>query len=245
MQGLIDTHFHLDMYKNHAEIFEYLNDNHIYTLVMTNSPGVYLGCKQMYNRGKYVRIALGFHPLNNELQSSDFEDFLRILPQVDYVGEIGLDFSGTNGVNKQRQIEYFDIITEKCSYMNKLMSVHIRQAEDIACEIIEKYRPAKCIIHWYNGNIVQLNRLIECGCYFSVNGNMAVSKKGLIQNIPRNRILIESDGPYSKIDGKKFQPQMLLREYEIIARTLNEPNLISIVYDNFRNVLTMNASKCE
>lgn len=37
MKGLIDTHFHLDMYKNHAEIFEYLNEKHIYTLAMTNS----------------------------------------------------------------------------------------------------------------------------------------------------------------------------------------------------------------
>lgn len=31
----------------------------------------------------------------------------------------------------------------------------------------------------------------------------------VILNIPKNRILIESDGPYSKVSGKKYSPEML------------------------------------
>lgn len=237
MQGLIDTHFHLDMYKNHADIFSYLNEKHIYTLSMTNSPGVYLGCNQLYGRGKYVKFAMGFHPLNSELRDSDFHDFLRLLPKVDYIGEIGLDFSGKKGLPKDKQVSYFDRIMEKCSEMNKLMSVHIRNAEDIAIYVVEKYAPLKCIIHWYTGNSKQLERLIQCGCYFSINGNMAITSADLLNQIPKNKILIESDGPYSKVDGKKYRPELLLREYDIIARTLNEPDLVSIVYSNFRDIL--------
>ena len=42
MIGLIDTHFHLDMYKKYDEIFQYLEVEKQYTLCMTNSPGVFL-----------------------------------------------------------------------------------------------------------------------------------------------------------------------------------------------------------
>ena len=40
MRGLIDTHFHLDMYRNYEEVFHYLEKEKQYTLCMTNSPGV-------------------------------------------------------------------------------------------------------------------------------------------------------------------------------------------------------------
>ena len=40
MIGLIDTHFHLDMYKKYDEIFQYLEVEKQYTLCMTNSPGI-------------------------------------------------------------------------------------------------------------------------------------------------------------------------------------------------------------
>lgn len=236
MEGLIDTHFHLDMYKNHAEIFEYLNEKHIYTLAMTNSPGVYLACKQLYNKGKYVKFAMGFHPLNQELKKSDLVEFMDLLPITNYIGEIGMDFSGNGGLPKDIQIICFDKIVKQCTYMNKLMSVHIRKAEDVAIDIIKKYEPSKCIIHWFTGNTDQLERLIQCGCYFSINGNM-VKSTDLINRIPRNKILVESDGPYSKVKGKRYRPDLLVLEYEIIARTLNEPELISIVYNNFRNLL--------
>ena len=60
----------------------------------------------------------------------------------------------------------------------------------------------------------------------------------LIMNIPKDRIVIESDGPYSKVKGKKYSPEMLRDEYEVIARALKEPNLIKIVWDNFSRILT-------
>lgn len=237
MKGLIDTHFHLDMYKNHAEIFEYLNEKHIYTLAMTNSPGIYQACKQLYNKGKYVKFAMGFHPLNNELKAADLAEFMYLLPTTNYVGEIGVDFSRNEGFPKDIQIMYFDKIVQQCTYMDKLMSVHIRKAEDVAIDIIKKYEPSKCIIHWFTGNADQMERLIRCGCYFSINGNMAIASSDLINRIPRNRILVESDGPFSKVNGERYRPELLIFEYEVIAHVLNEPELISIVYNNFFNLL--------
>ena len=60
----------------------------------------------------------------------------------------------------------------------------------------------------------------------------------VLNEIPRKRILIESDGPYSTVNGVKYKPQLLKTEYELIAKVLNEPELIQIVYDNFKTILT-------
>lgn len=66
---------------------------------------------------------------------------------------------------------------------------------------------------------------------------MVRTSSNLLSQIPPDHLLIESDGPFSKVDGKKYNPELLLREYEIIALALNKSNLISTVYENFRRLL--------
>jgi len=39
--NLIDTHFHLDFYRDHKYWYDYINQNRQYTLCVTNTPGVY------------------------------------------------------------------------------------------------------------------------------------------------------------------------------------------------------------
>lgn len=237
MKNLIDSHFHLDMYRDHALIFEYLNASQIYTLCMTNSPGTYVSCRNLYNKGKYVKFALGFHPLNECLTERDFKSFIMLLPDANYIGEIGLDYSKKTALSTEKQKIYFSQIVERGSALNKLMSIHIRKAETDATEIIGLYKPKKCIIHWFTGNAMRLQELLDLGCFFSINANMALKNPTLINQIPKDKVLIESDGPYSKVDGKPFRPEYLLREYEIIAKTINEPNLIELVYGNFDRLL--------
>lgn len=238
MQGLIDTHFHLDMYRNYAELYKYIDQEKQYTLCVTNSPGVFLSCKRMFGESKYIKFALGFHPLKDDLKEKDLDDFMYLLPQTEYVGEIGLDFSRKTGMSKDKQMEYFDRIVEVCAKKNKIMSVHIREAEKEALRIIDKWRPRRCVLHWFTGSLYEQQKFAELGCYFSINANM-LSNVDKIYAVPKGRILVESDGPYSKVDGKKYEPSYLLREYELIAKALEEPDLINVVYSNFKTLLTM------
>ena len=237
MTNLIDTHFHLDKYKNHKEIFEYLNKKKIYTLCMTDSPGIYVTCKRLYSNGKYVRHALGFHPLNNELTDKDFSEFLRLLPSADYIGEVGLDFSNKKGLPKDRQVNCFEIIVRQCTRLNKLMSIHSNCAVDEIIRILSIFNPKRCMIHWFTGTEQQLKELVELGCYFSINTNMAMSNPELIRLIPLDRVLIESDGPYTRVNEQRYNPRLLALEYKIIANALKNTELIATVYNNFGNIL--------
>ena len=54
MINLIDTHFHLDFYKDHKEIYKKINELKQYTICVTNSPEVYEECQRIYFNTKYV-----------------------------------------------------------------------------------------------------------------------------------------------------------------------------------------------
>lgn len=239
MTKFIDIHFHLDFYKNHKAVYDRINQLEQYTLCMTNSPGVYLSCKNLYPETKYLRFALGFHPLEAKLTGKDFYDFLTLARNVNYVGEVGLDFSGSPATSKESQVEYFESIVKMCTQNNKLLSVHLRKSENTAIQIIEKYKPKKCILHWFAGTIKQLNTLAELGCFFSINSNMVKTTVGCdkLKRIPKNRILVESDGPFTKVGSQKFSPELLTSVYKEISNGISESNLAELVYANFREVL--------
>lgn len=236
MINLIDTHFHLDFYKDHKDIYKKINELKQYTICMTNSPEVYQECQKLYFNTKYLKFALGFNPKEKHSTES-FILFQNKFKGADYIGEVGLDFSKAYKNTKIEQIEIFSKIVEMCANVNKLLSVHLRYSEDIAIEIIKKYMPKKCIIHWFSGSEEQLKKLIGLDCYFSINANMIDKDK--IKIIPRNRILIESDGPFTKVKGKKYEPVLLKEQYNLTAKFLQIENFEQLVYNNFKEILTI------
>lgn len=232
IEKLVDTHFHLDYYKNHSELYQTINTLQQYTLCMTNSPGVFVSCKHLYAETKYLKFALGFHPQNQSLSSKDFNDFLMLLNQTKYVGEIGLDFSSTKFIKHELQIKYFEKIIEICSAEDKLISVHLRKAESEAIRIIQNYQPRKCIIHWFSGSVSQLEELVSLGCYFSINSNMVQNTKNheKFLKIPLDKVLVESDGPFTKILSRKYTPDQLINVYQVIGSHFGIPEFINQVY---------------
>lgn len=238
MKGLIDTHFHLDHYRNYREQAKRINELEQYTICVTNSPGIFYSCKRMLPESQYLRHAIGFHPQESTLKKNDLSDFLKLLDGTRYVGEIGLDFSKRANNDFDFQIYAFERIVERCSKESKIMTVHVRTAEREAYDILAKYQPQKCIIHWYTGNKDFLQKLVKLGCYFSINSNMVQSVNAeKYKIIPQNRILMESDGPYTKISGKKYDPTLLLDAYERVACFYEDKDLAKHVFNNFKRIL--------
>lgn len=240
MKYLIDTHFHLDHYKNYMEIAETINSLQQYTIAVTNSPGVFLSCKNIFPENDFLKFAIGFHPQETQLSSVDLNDFIKLISRTNYVGEVGLDYSKKTFMEPAFQKECFDKIVECCASKNKVVSIHIRKAEEDAIHILEKYKPKKAIIHWYTGSEEHLRKLLELNCYFSINSNMVSGKNAeKYYLIPRERILIESDGPYTKVNGKKYTPKLLVGVYSNIALFYNDKDLIKHVYENFKRLLVL------
>jgi TatD DNase family protein len=100
------------------------------------------------------------------------------------------------------QLHVFDTIIRECAYHEgKIISIHSVKSAKHVLDILEKYnccQNCKCILHWYSGEINQLKRAIEMGCFFSINFKMLESANGkkIIEQIPIDRILVESDAPF-------------------------------------------------
>lgn len=239
MDMLIDTHFHLDFYKNHSQIYSQINKLEQYTLCVTNSPGVFLSCLKLYPETKFIKFALGFHPKEILTNKLSIRDFRQCINRTNYIGEVGVDLSAKFADSEKIQLENFTKVMELAKQYNKLTSIHVRSAENKVIEVIDRIRPQKCIIHWFNGNEEQLNELIKLECYFSLNTHMISSQKkiDIINSIPKDKILIESDGPFTKVNKRIYSPDLLASVYTTIESSLQINGLKDIAYNNFKSLL--------
>lgn len=220
MSRLIDMHFHLDFYPNHSQIYDGINKLCQHTLCVTNQPEIFEACMDMYSVTKYVQFGLGFNPQCVNDVSFNKSAFLRNLKRTKYVGEVGLDFSPKFSLNKEKQIEIFDFICENS--MDKIMSVHCKKAEEVLYEILSHRNSSKVVLHWYSGDEFWLEKFLDIGTYFSINANMINTDRGrkIIGQIPIEKLLIESDGPFTKIDGRKYTYDKLGNVYMLLGNLL-------------------------
>lgn len=235
--NLIDTHFHLDFYRDHKYWYEYINQNRQYTICVTNSPGIYYSCKRMYPETKYLRFALGFNPKSIISERFDKRLFDHLRCETKYIGEVGLDFTGKLKAKEKEQLQCFDYICSSVSD-NQVLSVHSKNAEKAVLAILKKNKVKKVILHWYSGDLGTLKELIDYGCFFSINTSMMNSSKGktIINCIPNERLLIESDGPFTKIKSQKYDPSRLQEVYYQMSELLKHPEIDKLIWQNFKNL---------
>ncbi len=237
----IDTHFHLDLFENPAKLVLDIEQSKTYTIAVTNTPSVFKYSYDLTKDKKYIKAALGLHPELVHQRVSEIILFKEYIKLTRYVGEIGLDFSNRNSFNKEQQINVFEKIIELCSEeAGKILTVHSRKAEKEVIEIIGDKFPGKVILHWYSGSIKNLEKALDYGFYFSINYKMAKSKNGIkiINAIPKNRILIESDGPFIEIEGKRNSPISIQDTYKALTILNNTLNFEKIVFNNFKKILS-------
>lgn len=231
MEHLYDTHFHLDLQKNHAATIREIEENQIYTIAVTNLPDLYKKERAEIN-SKYVRIALGFHPELIHQYQKQIPLMWELLPEARYVGEVGLDF--VDKTYQQEQVSFFRALVERCRFdQNKILTIHSRQAVGKVLELLGDDFCFKAILHWYTGNKDEMIEAIHKGCYLSVNNAMLRSKRfaELLPLIPSDRILLETDSPF--IDFNHSHTKTL----QSISSALKEYKLSIDIWKNFKSIL--------
>lgn len=93
MKFKMDTHMHFDLYNNRNEVLDYIENNHSYTIAVTNLPDLFERSLHLCEKRKFSRIALGFHPELVYQYSNQILKFDRYVSATRYIGEIGLDFT--------------------------------------------------------------------------------------------------------------------------------------------------------
>lgn len=197
---IIDTHCHFDMMPCPEAYINQVEAEGNISIGMTNLPSHFFQGYDIVKQYKHVRLALGFHPLLITDNYKEMDLFKRQILQTSYIGEIGLDFSRVGVATKELQLEYLREILAVLRGQNKIVSVHSKRAEYELVHLLSDYNVRNVIFHWYSGSVDLIPEIIRLGYYFSVNEAMTLSSSGqrIIQNIPCDRILTESDAPYNR-----------------------------------------------
>lgn len=237
----IDFHVHIDHYENINEILKKCEENQILTLFVTNLPEIFEKHNSYYKNFKNMRLAIGYHPDLISSKEYPFNEklFKRQLLYTKYIGEVGLDFSKHNIPYKDKQIEVFKKIVFLGSIMDKVFTIHSRKAEKEVVEILEKYHVKKAVFHWYTGPLKLIEKILDLGYYFSVNIGMLKSINGrkILEKIPLDRIILESDGPFTKYNGKIYSSEDIESIYKEFELFYGINNLKEIIYENLRSLL--------
>lgn len=198
---MIDTHCHLDMMPNPEAFIRQREQAGDIVIGMTNLPSHFKMGMPFVRGLKNIRLAIGLHPLRVAENKGEIHLFKRLIDETFYIGEIGLDFSREGFYTKETQIAAFREILSALTGKKKIISVHSRRAERQVLQLLCENKIENVIFHWYSGPIGLVKQILDCGYYFSVNEAMTLSENGrmIINKLPRDRILTESDAPYNGV----------------------------------------------
>lgn len=231
----VDSHCHLDQYSQPDVVAREAVQARVEAVAVTELPSAYRRFRAHLGQPRGVHLALGFHPL--ALPRSSMREralFVQHLPSCKFIGEVGLDYRAASDRSTQR--ETFDWILDQNGIDQKILSVHSRGADkDVIAALAGS--GVRAILHWYTGPSALVERALQAGLYFSVNSSMLRTKKGraLIEAIPRDRLLTETDGPYGKVGRLPASPAAIPETVDSLASTWGVPHgrARSVIWENW------------
>jgi len=241
---MLDAHCHIDRYKTPIKIAKDAERKGVFTIAMTNLPSHFLAGLPHVRGLKNLRLAVGLHPLANKQHLQELKLFEQSLSLTSFVGEVGLDFSREGKKTRAIQTETFRFVAKQLAGENKVTSLHSRGAESEVLDILSEFNISAAIFHWFTGTPSLLDEAIVQGHYFSVNPAMIRSENGvkIIERIPRDRILTESDGPYVKNGKFSIRPWDVIdiEKYLSSVWGVSPDEASAMIWGNFRRLLAQN-----
>ncbi|SAL61500.1 putative deoxyribonuclease YjjV [Caballeronia udeis] len=240
---MIDFHCHLDLYPEALRLLPEVSRRNLFTLVVSTSPRAWQATSRVFAGYDNVRVALGLHPEIFEKKQSERELLLENVRNTQFIGEVGLDgsrrFVSTLDV-QERLLD--DVLGECASRGGKVISLHSRGAATRVLDLIESHPECGLpVLHWFSGTPRELRRATELGCWFSVGPAMLMAEKGrrLLADMPLNRVLPETDGPFAARNGTPWMPWEAISISGTASTLFGQPEdvIVSTFKDNLRVLL--------
>lgn len=208
---IIDTHIHLDderYREDFDEVMARATQIGVKRFIIPGAdPSTLERAIELCERYDAVYFAVGVHPYDLEgLEGLDFEHYCAH-PKCVAIGECGMDYFRLEGsceeklAEKKRQELAFRTQIRFAKKVKKPLIVHVRDASHDAKMILLEEGASEVggVLHCYNADD-ELLSLADENFYFGIGGVVTFSnaKKlvNILPKIPREKLLIETDGPY-------------------------------------------------
>lgn len=243
--GLVDFHCHLDLYPDHSAAVERCEREGVFTLAVTTTPRAWPRNHELASSTRHVRAALGLHPQLVADRAHEIGLWEELLPRTRYVGEVGLDAGPRFYKSFEKQKEIFARVLSRCAAAgNKIVTTHSVRATKAVLDMIEQYMPparGRTVLHWFTGTAAEARRAVDLGCYFSVNAEMLANEKRtmLTRSLPLDRVLTETDGPFTLTDARPSVPSDVRIAVEGLARLHGMPaaEMAATIMQNLKSLL--------
>lgn len=244
---LVDTHCHIDRYPDPMRVANRAEKQPVDTVAVTNVPCHFQVGSQHTAHLQHVRMALGLHPLVAAQHRDELPLFRQLAAAALYVGEIGLDFSREGKGTADVQVEVFREVLRALGTRRVFITLHSRQAEGKITEMLAEFGVGPAVFHWFTGSPKHLQDAAQAGHYFSVNPAMIGSAKGrsLIDLMPQDRVLTETDGPYVKVGARAAEPSDVRAVIAYLAQAWGrtEDEAEETVAANYRRLLRIGSTE--
>ena len=162
-------------------------------------------CEELDESGKQLFSTAGIHPHSASDWNGDSEQQLRALLRQDRVravGECGLDFNRDFSPRPQQE-KVFEAHLALAVELQMPLFLHERDANQRFLDILREYRdrlPA-AVVHCFTGEQRALYSYLDLDLHIGITGWICDERRGghlhpLVRDIPRGRLMLESDAPY-------------------------------------------------
>lgn len=225
-----DTHAHLNFRaynQDREKVIKECLDNDIWFLnvgtnLITSQKAVQIA--QGYNEGVYASV--GLHPINLDTGlvkiKGDSEEGINFEKEFNYskykelclnnkvvaIGETGLDYYWKPKTKrrleefKEKQKDLFIKHIHLAKELNLPLIFHCRMAHNDLLGILKEIDGIRGVIHCFTGNYIQAKEYLDMGFFLGFNGIIfKLNLDEIIEKVPLERTLIETDCPYLSPPG--------------------------------------------
>jgi TatD DNase family protein len=245
---LVDSHCHLnfsELSENIQSVRDLMQAEEVghalcVSVTLDKFPEV-LALADQYNN---FFASVGVHPDYEDIEEPTVDVLVSLAnhPKVVAIGETGLDYFRLSGDLEWQRMRFRTHI-RAAILAKKPLIIHTRSAADDTLRIMREEGAAQVggVMHCFTESLEVALQAISMGFYISFSGIVtfknALALKQVAQNIPLDRILVETDSPYLApvpFRGKTNQPAYVKYVAQEIA------NLRGITLDEVTQATTGN-----
>jgi TatD DNase family protein len=188
-------------------------------------------CHELDAGGTRLFSTAGLHPHDASQWNGDSERALRVLlgdERVKAVGECGLDFNRDHSPRplQEKALEQQLALAVE---LNLPVFLHERDAGERLLAILREFRDRLpgAVVHCFTGEKATLFRYLDLDLYIGITGWICDERRGthlhpLLREIPRGRLLLESDAPYLLPRSLRPKPKSGHNEPAFLGEVLRE-----------------------
>jgi TatD DNase family protein len=170
-------------------------------------------------------------------------------PRIVAVGECGLDFNRNYSPHPDQEKWFVEQVRLGLE-LGKPLFLHSRDAHPRFAEIVKREKVRNAVAHCFTGEKDELHAYLDLGLYIGITGWICDERRGrhlleLVREIPREKLLVETDAPYltprdlrPQPKARRNEPAFLPHILKTVARALGRP-AEEVATETTRNAQTL------